>query len=236
MGILKKMLLSIFVSLYCFSANAQDIKLAINDSCEFVSQDGKPYIVVEYPGKSAHEIYDGILTNIVKYFNDAKNVMNSVPDKVISVRAFSDNLIEYCWWKEPKKFTLGKAALAYVTAGISLAVDAAKTGSLYNSDFKMAGFYKLNIEIKDGKAKIDMPIMDGGYTVFDILGNKSIEKSELTFKDAVKINKDKAVATRDSKKGKADEANKKKENFLQEAIERMEKTFTIISKLQNTDW
>lgn len=235
MGI-KKLIFPLLFSLFCFSANAQDIKLAINDSCDFVSQDGKSYIVVEYPGKTAHDIYNGILTNVVKYFNDAKNVTNSVPDKAISVRAFSDNLIEYCWWKEPKKFTLGKAALAYITAGISLAVDAAKTGSLYNSDFKMAGFYKLNIEVKDGKAKIDMPIMDGGFTVYDILGEKSLEKSDLTFKDAVRINKDVAIATRDSKKEKAEEANKKKEKFLKEAIERMENTLTVITKLQNTDW
>lgn len=235
MGI-KKLIFPLLFSLFCFSANAQDIKLSINDSCDFVSQDGKSYIVVEYPGKTAHDIYDGILTNVVKYFNDAKNVTNSVPDKAISVRAFSDNLIEYCWWKEPKKFTLGKAALAYITAGISLAVDAAKTGSLYNSDFKMAGFYKLNIEVKDGKAKIDMPIMDGGFTVYDILGEKSLEKSDLTFKDAVMINKDVAIATRDSKKEKAEEANKKKEKFLKEAIERMENTLTVITKLQNTDW
>lgn len=235
MGI-KKLIFPLLFSLFSFSANAQDIKLVINDSCDFVSQDGKSYIVVEYPGKTAHDIYDGILTNVVKYFNDAKNVTNSVPDKAISVRAFSDNLIEYCWWKEPKKFTLGKAALAYITAGISLAVDAAKTGSLYNSDFKMAGFYKLNIEVKDGKAKIDMPIMDGGFTVYDILGEKSLEKSDLTFKDAVRINKDVAIATRDSKKEKAEEANKKKEKFLKEAIERMENTLTVITKLQNTDW
>lgn len=235
MGI-KKLLLSFVVSLACFSVNAQDIKLAINDSCEFVSNDGKDYVVIEYPGKTAHEIFEGIQTNVVKYFNDAKNVTNSVPDKAISVRAFSDNLIEFCWWKEPKKFTLGKAALAYVTAGISLAVDAAKTGSLYNSDFKIAGFYKLNIEIKDGKAKIDMPIMAGVYSMVDILGNKSVTKSDLSFKDAVKINKDVAKATRDSKKEKAEEANKKKGKYLNEAIERMEKTYTVIMKLQNEDW
>ena len=235
MGI-KKLLLLFVVSLACFSVNAQDIKLAINDSCEFVSNDGKDYVVIEYPGKTAHEIFEGIQTNVVKYFNDAKNVTNSVPDKAISIRAFSDNLIEFCWWKEPKKFTLGKAALAYVTAGISLAVDAAKTGSLYNSDFKIAGFYKLNIEIKDGKAKIDMPIMDGVYAMVDILGNKTVTKSDLSFKDAVKINKDVAKATRDSKKEKAEEANKKKEKYLNEAIERMEKTYTAITKLQNEDW
>lgn len=235
MGI-KKLLLSFVVSLACFSAYAQDIKLSINDSCEFVSNEGKSYVIIEYPGKTAHEIYEGIQTNVVKFFNDAKNVTNSVPDKAISVRAFSDNLIEFCWWKEPKKFTLGKAALAYVTAGISLAVDAAKTGSLYNSDFKIAGFYKLNIEIKDGKAKIDMPIMDGVYSMVDILGNKSVTKSDLSFKDAVKINKDVAIATRDSKKEKAEEANKKKEKYLKEAIERMEKRYTAIMTLQNEDW
>lgn len=235
MGI-KKLLLSFVVSLACFSAYAQDIKLSINDSCEFVSNEGKSYVIIEYPGKTAHEIYEGIQTNVVKFFNDAKNVTNSVPDKAISVRAFSDNLIEFCWWKEPKKFTLGKAALAYVTAGISLAVDAAKTGALYNSDFKIAGFYKLNIEIKDGKAKIDMPIMDGVYSMVDILGNKSVTKSDLSFKDAVKINKDVAIATRDSKKEKAEEANKKKEKYLKEAIERMEKRYTAIMTLQNEDW
>lgn len=123
------------------SISAQNIKLTLNDSCDFVSIEGKNYFIVEYPGKTAHEIYEGIYTNIVKTYNDAKDVTNSVPDKAISVRAFSKSLIKYCWWKEPKKFTLGKAALAYVTAGVSLAVDAVKAGNWHNGSYNMAGFY-----------------------------------------------------------------------------------------------
>lgn len=213
-----------------------NIKLELNDSCEFVSTDGKPYIIVEYPGKTAHEIYDGIYTNIVKTYNDAKDVTNSVPDRVISVRAFSKNLINYCWWKEPKKFTIGKAALAYVTVGVSLAVDAVKAGNLLNGDYSMAGFYKLNIEIKDGKAKIDTPIIDGISAITYIDGNKSLNTSEWNFKRAVLTNRDKAIATRDSKKEKAKEANKKKEQNLSEAITRMENCLNRIMTLPETDW
>lgn len=223
---------------FCFlKLNAQtNIKLELNDSCEFVSTDGKNYVIVEYPGKTAHEIYDGIYTNIVKTYNDAKDVTNSVPDKAISVRAFSKKLIEYCWWKEPKKFTIGKAALAYITAGVSLAVDAIKAGNLANGDYCIAGFYKLNVEIKDGKAKIETPIIEGISSITYLDGSKSIDISEWNFKKAVLINRDKAVATRDSKKEKAEEANKKKAQNLSEAITRMEEFLNKIMTLPETDW
>lgn len=220
---------------YFLGLNAQtNIKLELNDSCEFVSTEGKSYIIVEYPGKTAHEIYEGIYTNIVKMYNDAKDVTNSVPDKAISVRAYSQKLINYCWWKEPKKFTIGKAALAYVTAGINLVVDAVKTGNLMNGDYSMAGFYKLNIEIKDGKAKIYTPIIDGISTITYIDGSKSLNISEWNFKRAVLINRDKAVATR--KIEKAEKANKKKEQYLSDAITSMEEHLNKIMTLPETDW
>lgn len=227
----------LFYLMLCFvGLNAQtNIKLELNDSCDFVSTDGKTYIIVEYPGKTAHEIYDGIYTNIVKIYNDAKDVTNSVPDKAISVRAFSKRLINYCWWKEPKKFTIGKAALAYVTAGVSLAVDAVKAGNLSNGDYSMAGFYKLNIEIKNGKAKIDTPIIDGISAITYIDGSKTLNTSEWNFKKAVLINRDKAIATRESKKEKAEEANKKKEQNLSEAVKRMESYLNQIMTLPE-DW
>lgn len=215
---------------------SQNIKLELNDSCEFVSPDGKSYLIVEYPGKTAHEIYEGIYTNVVKYYNDAKNVTNSVPDKIISVRAFSKHLIDYCWWKEPKKITLGKAALAYVTVGVSLAVDAMKSGSFRNGDFSVAGFYKLNIEIKEGRAKIDMPIMDGISSIIDLDGNKSLSFSDFYFKDAVRINREKATYTRKKNKEKAEAANKKKEEYLRSSILRMENTLNTVMKLPETDW
>lgn len=227
------LLFFVFVSLCVYS---QSIKLELNDSCEFVTSDGKSYFIAEYPGKTAHEIYEGIYTNIVKTYNDAKNVTNSVPDKIISVRAFSDHLIDYCWWKEPKKLTLGKAALAYVTVGVSLAVDGLTSGSFYNGDFSVAGYYKLNIEIKDGRAKIDMPIMDGISSVIDLNGNRTLSISDFHFKEAVRINRDKAVYTRKKKKENAEEANLKKERYLKEAIQRMENTLNTIIKLPESDW
>lgn len=212
---IKKTFILLFFAFMPLGVYSQNIKLELNDSCEFVTSDDKSYFIVEYPGKTAHEIYEGLYTNIVKIYNDAKNVTNSVPDKVISVRAFADPLIDFCWWKEPKKLTLGKAALAYVTVGVSLAVDAFKSGSFYNGDFSVAGYYKLNIEIKDGKAKIDMPIMDGIFSVIDLNGNKkNLEISDFGFKIAVRINRDKAIYARKKKREKAEEANIKKERYL----------------------
>lgn len=237
MGIFRKTFFTFILLLTNIVAYGQDIKIAIDDSCNIVSADGKQYVVVEYPGKTAHEIFEGISTNIVKYYNDAKNVANNVQDKAISIRAFSDNLIEFCWWKEPKKLTLGKVAIAYVTAGVSLAVDAMQKGNFYNGDFRIAGFYKLNIEIKDGKAKIELPVMDGTYAVYDLLGMKALDnKTELTFKMAVIANRDKAVATRESKMEKAKIANEKKEKYLKEAISRIENRLNVIMKLPETDW
>lgn len=233
---IKRTFICIIALLITSNISAQNIKLALNDSCDFVSEEGKNYFIVEYPGKTAHEIYEGIYTNIVKIYNDAKDVTNSVPDKAISVRAFSNCLIKYCWWKEPKKFTIGKAALAYVTAGVSFAVDAIKTGNWSNGSYNLAGFYKLNIEVKDGKAKIDAPIMDGISSIYYIDGSKSIDVSEFNFKKAVLINRDQAVATRDSKKEKAKEANQKKELYLSECISQMETFLNKIAKLPETNW
>lgn len=78
--------------------------------------------------------------------------------------------------------------------------------------------------------------MDGVSSIYYIDGSKSIDISELNFKKAVLINRDKAEATRDSKKDKAKEANQKKELYLSECISQMETFLNKITKLPETDW
>ena len=225
-------MIMIAINAYC----ENKIKLVLNDSCEFVSDQGKNFVVIEYPGKTAHEIFDGINTNIVKNYNSAKNVTNVVEDKTISVRAYTDNLIEFFWWKEPKKMTLGKVLLATVTCGANLLVDAVKTENLINGQYMVEGYYKFNIDIKDGKARLSMPIIDGINAIKIVKDEKTIDSNDWDFKDAVIINRDKAVSTRKGTKEKADEVNAKKELFLKECVKRIESIYNIIMTLPDDEW
>lgn len=238
--LMKKLLSLLFLmlSLPCLSQNK--IEFVLNDSCEFVSKTGDSHIVVEYPDMSAHEIYVELNKRIIRLFNSPKTVTDNVEDQMISIRAFDPELVKFCWWKESKKFkmSLGKAALTYVTAGLNLAYDAMKNGNWHNGDYVIAGYYKVVIEIKDGKIRVDAPYIDGFETIAKTGANSflNVNLKDLSYKDAIRINMDEAVSTREKTKEKAEKANEKKKKYLEEAVSHINALYNIFTDIKKSDW
>ena len=60
----------------------------------FLTKDGKGFAVVEYEGKTAHELYQMIASNISSAYNDPSQVMSGVEDTSIKVRAYCASLVQ----------------------------------------------------------------------------------------------------------------------------------------------
>ena len=50
-------------------------------------------MVIPFEGKTAHQIYQELASNVGSTFNDPSKVMSEVEDASIKIRAFSDNLV-----------------------------------------------------------------------------------------------------------------------------------------------
>ena len=75
-------------------ANAQKpIDFRINASLGFSDPDGNKNIIVNFPDKTAHEIYTMMATNIGILYYEPNEVMYGVQDALISVSGFSSCLL-----------------------------------------------------------------------------------------------------------------------------------------------
>lgn len=89
-----KKLLTLFLMLLPLLVSAQDLAIfTLNQYGQYVSADDEDYIVVSFEGKTAHEIYQELATNVSSLYNDPSKVMTGVEDASIKIRAFSDDLI-----------------------------------------------------------------------------------------------------------------------------------------------
>ena len=59
----------------------------------YQTEDGKDFVVIPFEGKTAHQIYQELASNVGSTFNDPSNVMSGVDDASIKIRAYSDNLV-----------------------------------------------------------------------------------------------------------------------------------------------
>lgn len=58
----------------------------------YQTEDGKDFVVIPFEGKTAHQIYQELASNVGSTFNDPSKVMSGVEDASIKIRAFSDFL------------------------------------------------------------------------------------------------------------------------------------------------
>lgn len=58
----------------------------------FCSNDGKDYIVVPFEGKSAHDIFQSLCSNINGLYKNPQKVMSLVDDTSISIRAYDEKI------------------------------------------------------------------------------------------------------------------------------------------------
>lgn len=55
----------------------------------YLSEEGKDFIVVDYPGKSAQDLYQQVLGNVTLTYNSPKDVVSTQQDKIISVNGLA---------------------------------------------------------------------------------------------------------------------------------------------------
>lgn len=77
------------------TAMAQDkVNFNLTPIGSFITDGGEDFVVVPFEGKSAHQIYQLLATNVGSLYNDPSKVMSGVEDASIKVRAYSANLCQ----------------------------------------------------------------------------------------------------------------------------------------------
>lgn len=75
----------------CLICSAQDIVLFhVTPTGSFISQNGEDFAVVEFEGKSAHEIFQTLASNASSIYNDPSKVMSTVDDASVKIRAITE--------------------------------------------------------------------------------------------------------------------------------------------------
>lgn len=94
---MKKVLLILF-TLLSFVLNAESqtgelVSFQLNENGLYKAPDGKDYQIILFPNKSSKQIYDELLQNITSVYVNAEKVLNTVENKQIKIRAYSDNVV-----------------------------------------------------------------------------------------------------------------------------------------------
>lgn len=101
---MKKFLLFLLIGLPFFATSQEPVKFYLTDTGNFVSKTGENFIVVPFEGKSSHDIFITLASNIASVYNDPSQVMSTVEDASIKIRAYNDCIftnkvlmIPRCW-------------------------------------------------------------------------------------------------------------------------------------------
>lgn len=88
-----KKLIAIVMMLLPMLAGAQELaNFVLMPDGTYQTEDGKDFVVIPFEGKTAHQIYQELASNVGSTFNDPSKVMSGVEDASIKIRAFSDFL------------------------------------------------------------------------------------------------------------------------------------------------
>ena len=86
-------LFSMILVSFALQAQAQElVQFKLQKGGTFLAEDGKSYIVVEYEGKSAQELYTMVKSNVLTLYKSPKNVMSENEPVDITIRALSSEL------------------------------------------------------------------------------------------------------------------------------------------------
>lgn len=89
-----KKLIAIVMMLLPMLAGAQELaNFVLMPDGTYQTEDGKDFVVIPFEGKTAHQIYQELASNVGSTFTDPSKVMNGVEDASILIRAYSD-----CLW------------------------------------------------------------------------------------------------------------------------------------------
>lgn len=86
--------LMVLLLLFPMIVGAQElVKFVLMPDGTYRTEEGADFVVVPFEGKTAHQIYQELASNVGATFNDPSKVMSGVEDAFIKIRAFSDVLI-----------------------------------------------------------------------------------------------------------------------------------------------
>lgn len=86
--------LFILALFFCMVSNAQGtVEFILTPDGYYKTEEGQDYTIVQFDGKTAHQIYQELASNINSIYNKPSEVMNGVEDSSIKVRAYSNDLI-----------------------------------------------------------------------------------------------------------------------------------------------
>lgn len=89
-----KKALTMFLMLLPLIAGAQDLaRFVLMPNGIYQTEDGNDFVVIPFEGKSAHQIFQELASNVGSTFNNPSKVMSTVEDASIKIRAHSDDLI-----------------------------------------------------------------------------------------------------------------------------------------------
>ena len=99
---MKTKLLFLVLSFLTFALQAQDlVNFKLQQDGSFVAEDGKSYVVVEYEGMTAQELYSMVKSNVMSLYKSPKTVMSENEPIDLTIHALSSNI------EEQSKFPYG---------------------------------------------------------------------------------------------------------------------------------
>lgn len=66
------------------------VKFNIQPSGNFIAEDGKNFLVVEFEGKSSDELYAMVKNNVLSFYKDPKTVMSENEGSAITIHGFAN--------------------------------------------------------------------------------------------------------------------------------------------------
>lgn len=164
-----KKLIAILMMLLPMLTGAQELaNFVLMPDGTYQTEDGKDFVVIPFEGKTAHQIYQELASNVAATFNDPSKVMSGVDDASIKIRAHSDDLVRnrvmgigqsmggYYQLEFRIKDGRVRVSAPYVEEEVGFWM-----GGKYNSN-KFEWFVKKhfkNDKLKDGKRKEDYDIV-----------------------------------------------------------------------------
>lgn len=85
----------IFYSLFflCVITNAQTlVNFYLKPDGTFQTNEGNSFVVIEYEGKTAQELFNLVKANVLTLYNNPQHVLNEIEPSNITIRALSDKL------------------------------------------------------------------------------------------------------------------------------------------------
>lgn len=89
-----KKLLTFVLLLVFIGVQAQEkkVEFKLQPTGSFLSEEGKDYIVIEFEGKSANDLYSMVRDNVMSQYNSPKEVMSESGGNVITIYAHNKNI------------------------------------------------------------------------------------------------------------------------------------------------